>query len=147
MYLQQARHLPFQVGQIILDNVPNQQQVDTPVAMNETIPEGDDLAPPVAGAFTSRDRQARGRLTDNLEIANDSVLDKALCHECVATTSDIGLDSRDAVSDVSKIREIASHKGCASASMKGRKCGLRLRSVTRSTRRASTLSSSSTNAR
>ena len=105
------------------------------------------MRPQGTGAGARLYRQAVRGLADDFEIADDGIADHPLRHEGLAATGDISLDGLDAIQDMAEVRPIRLHNSRASNSTKGRKCGLRLRSMTRSIGRPSSRSSSSARAR
>src|SRR5581483_3249727 len=129
------------------DNIPDEPQIDAPVAVDQTIAKRDNLRPRNPRASPYLWEKPARRLPDDLEIANDRILHQPLAQQHVATAGSIGFTRLDAVRNMTEIRTVAFHRGRASASTNGRKNGLRLRSATRSTRRPYGCSNSSTNAR
>lgn len=137
----------FEKRQVVLDDISNELEIDAPIAVNKAIPESDNLLPGRLRTVTRRGRDSASGFADDFEVSNDCILDESLPHEDFATIGNVRPDSGDGVNNVPEIWKIALHKRRASDSTYGLKCGLRLRSITTSTRRDRTLSSSSTNAK
>src|SRR5215207_10241980 len=114
---EKARDFEFQTRQVFLDDVPDEQEIHAPIAVNKAISESDDPLPGSAGGIAYRRRQAVRGLADDFEIADDCVLDHPLPQKGLASVSDIGLDGGDGIVDVTEIGKVALHKGCASASI------------------------------
>jgi hypothetical protein len=114
---EKARDLTFQTREILLNDAPDEQEVYAPVAVNEAIAKSNDPLSGRIGGIACRRRQAVGSLADDFEIANNRVLDHSLPQKDFASVSDIVFDGGDGIVDVVKIREVAFHKGCASASI------------------------------
>lgn len=63
-----TRDVGLQAWQIVLDDIPNQQEVHAPVAMNETISECDNLLPDRTGSVAGCRREAVGSLADDFKL-------------------------------------------------------------------------------
>src|ERR1700733_3789581 len=101
----------------MLDHVPYQVQVDTPVAVDKPVAECDDPGPGYGAVLPLGGGQTAGGLADDLEIPHHRVLDQPFAQKRLATAGDIGVDCGDGVGDVRQVGTIGFHSGVASASM------------------------------
>ena len=83
----EARHFEFQIRQVLLDGVPNEEEIDAPITMDEAISESDDPLPDSTGGIARRARQSARSLADDFEITNDRVLDHPFPKERLASVS------------------------------------------------------------
>jgi hypothetical protein len=65
---EEARDFEFQTRQFLLDDIPDEEKIHAPIAMNEAISEGHDPLPDSDGRIACRRRQAVGSLADDLEM-------------------------------------------------------------------------------
>src|SRR5579885_2536236 len=93
----QAGNCAFQQRQIARDNIPDEPQIDAPVAVHQTIAKRDNLRPRNPRASPYLWRKPARRLPDDLEIANDRILHQPLAQQHVATAGNIGFNRLDAV--------------------------------------------------
>ena len=84
---EKAHDFEFQTRQVFLDDVPDEQEIHAPIAMNEAISESDNPLPDSAGGIACRWREAVGSFADDFEIADDCVLDHPLPQESLASVS------------------------------------------------------------
>jgi hypothetical protein len=106
-----AIDLDLERTQVVLDDIPDEGEINTLIAVDEPVPERDYLSPNYVRRTASRGRQSIGSFSNDLEIANDGVLDQPLAHEGLPAGCDVRLDGGYGVSDMRQVREITLHKG------------------------------------
>src|SRR5438874_6681267 len=93
--------------------------------MNQNIPHASDLLPRNPGSLEpGRLRKSLHGFADDLQVANDRVLDNLLLQEGLFSAGGVRSNLRNTIGDVPQINQIVLHSGTASAKIRSARYGL-----------------------
>ena len=102
---------------------PNQFKIHPEILVNEHIPQCDYASPGNLGVLLLDEiwGQVSCRLSNDLQVANNGVLDHRVCKKSLAPFSGIQFDLRKSVTNVFQVNRFVLHRGCASLRIRSRR--------------------------